>query len=790
MDGFVSAGLLNAALATLLAIGAIAATAVWRNPYAVRLVWLAVLLKLVAPPLLFVPVEATWLEQFLEPSPATTFSATDAAAVNDQRAASPPLADAARAYASLGETNNAAATFPAVEGETSVTSAEENFAVDFHWRDLLLPLGVAWVVGSVGLATLAIVRIWRFQRLVAQSAVAAPALQAKTAGIASRLGLRMTPQVRIVAGRIAPLAWTLGRRSTIILPATLMKTLDREALDAVIAHELTHVRRRDGWARWLELAAVVAYWWCPTAWFARKRIHEAEELCCDADVLRQFPGLRRGYGRAMLETLELLASDAALAPGATGWGSRRSLRRRFERIGRGEAISTLGSWKRRSCWAAIVLLCLLAPTAISSEQAPATPEETTVVATTPDSSPVVETAATDAQPIATVEDAQACTVMLNDGTIISGMLVDEGDERLVVVRDKQATGNAASTQRLDPGLLGTANASLQPWDLTLKECLRLALENHQGFRVTTADTTGELLTLAQTAEKPQSLTTFASQAEDLVRDVASSYWELHFAMEDVAVRRESQMAALKLWRQAKKRYSAMEQGGTAADESQARGQFFLFQSQLESAHANLLRIERRLRWLMGIASYDGRVIRPSTPIKLTRDRIDWPTAEKQALAKRVELREQVKRVEERQRRQREAEALVVEKENPTLPERRNLTTARHLTLLALREAAVLKDMQLTVSHQLADAVRDLDLKYGMTQINGNRCKAAKDEFAAVEASYDVGRVTLDLLLQSQQRTAEAAAADERSRVDYQQADLQFHRRQGTLLETLGIRIAE
>lgn len=801
MDAFVSAGLLNAGLATLLALGAAGATAIWRNPYVARIAWLAVLLKLVTPPLLFVPMEMSWVDRLFEPAPTIVVSVPDVvtssdhqATLSDQGAAAPPSRSAGFDSVVLAEASSEPVALPQlIEPPVSLPQAMDKMdtmPAEFQWRDLLLPLGWAWIVGSVGLGALALVRIGRFHRAVSRSSLASAPLQARAAEIAARLGLRSTPPIRVVAGRIAPLAWSLGPRATIVLPSALLETLDHEAdheaLDAVLAHELTHIERRDGWARWLELAAGIAYWWCPTVWIARKRIHEAEELCCDADVLRQFPALRRGYGRAMLETLELLASDAALAPGATGWGSRRSLRRRFERLGRGESAPALGAWKRRTCWVAIVLLCLLAPTAVSSEQPVAAPVE--VPAAIPVDPPADEEAATAAA-ATTGDESRPCTIVMNDGSIINGMLVDEGGERLVVLRDKTAS-NDSMPERTDVPQLDKGEASSKPWGLTLKECVRMALENHPGYRLASPANASDLLMLSQVAEKPQSRTVFETGAETLVLEVAENYWELHFAWEEVAIRRDAMAAALELWRRVKVKHSAMVKGGSTADEAQTRGQFFHCQEQLQSAQSQLYRLERKLRMSMGLASYDGRTILPSTPLTLEDRPIVWRNVQTVALAKRVEVREQAKRVDEHQRRQREAEALVVEKQDPTLAERKAQADAQYAKLLADREAVVLQRMQRSVSDQLADAVRDLELKYAQTRTSGNRNKAARDEVAAVEATYDVGRVTLDLLLQSQQHTAEAAAADERSRVDYQQADLQFQRRQGTLLETLGIHIAE
>lgn len=55
-----------------------------------------------------------------------------------------------------------------------------------------------------------------------------------------------------------------------------------------------------------------------------------------------------------------------------------------------------------------------------------------------------------------------------------------------------------------------------------------------------------------------------------------------------------------------------------------------------------------------------------------------------------------------------------------MAERVKKTEARHCELLVSCEAAVLTDMELSVSHQLGQAVRDVNLTYGTTQTNFNQ----------------------------------------------------------------------
>jgi hypothetical protein len=122
--------------------------------------------------------------------------------------------------------------------------------------------------------------------------------------------------------------------------------------------------------------------------------------------------------------------------------------------------------------------------------------------------------------------------------------------------------------------------------------------------------------------------------------------------------------------------------------------------------------------------------------------------------------------------------------------RRELSGIRHHELLLARDRAVLKDLELEISHQLGDAIRDVDNNYGLTQTNFNRRVAAEAEVQAVGASYEAGRIALDLLLDAQRRRAEAESAYYRSLVDYNRAIMNVHYRKGSLLDFDGVYLAE
>jgi hypothetical protein len=243
---------------------------------------------------------------------------------------------------------------------------------------------------------------------------------------------------------------------------------------------------------------------------------------------------------------------------------------------------------------------------------------------------------------------------------------------------------------------------------------------------------------------------------------------------------------------------------------------------------------------MGLAASDGRLIRPSDEPTIAPVKFDWATIHAELLARREEVRRQKWTIKRR-------ELELIAAKNQLLPRldlvaryrwlgagddlidvprngippfldgstawesltsgdfqeweaglqfsmplgfRLGMTTVRHSQLLLARERAVLQDLELQVSHQLSQTIRDLDLSYGTTQTNFNQRAAAEDDVKAVAAIYDVGRVTLDLLLQAQQRRAQAESAYYRSLVDYNRAIMRVHWRKGSLLEYNGIFLQE
>ncbi len=88
-------------------------------------------------------------------------------------------------------------------------------------------------------------------------------------------------------------------RPRIILPDAASEWSPAQ-LDAVLAHEREHVRRRDPLFQWLALLNRAVFWFHPLAWWLERRLAALAEEACDAAVLEQ--GLDpREYSMCLLE---------------------------------------------------------------------------------------------------------------------------------------------------------------------------------------------------------------------------------------------------------------------------------------------------------------------------------------------------------------------------------------------------------------------------------------------------------------------------------------------------------
>jgi beta-lactamase regulating signal transducer with metallopeptidase domain len=196
-------------------------------------------------------------------------------------------------------------------------------------------VALVWLSGAILMAVWMGCRWWRLR----QAAGAWPEVADRhvldiLVDCQDRLGLRRLVRLCVAPGDTGPAVLGVWR-PRIVLPEVVLHGFGRDRLEAILLHELAHVRRRDVVVHWLMMAARVLHWFNPIAWLALSRMAAERELACDDVVIDVLgPSSRRLYGETMLRLLERLVVGPT-APGVVHFfGSNRRLRMRLESLAR------------------------------------------------------------------------------------------------------------------------------------------------------------------------------------------------------------------------------------------------------------------------------------------------------------------------------------------------------------------------------------------------------------------------------------------------------------------------
>jgi beta-lactamase regulating signal transducer with metallopeptidase domain len=107
-------------------------------------------------------------------------------------------------------------------------------------------------------------------------------------------------------------------RPILLWPEGISKHLEDAHLEAIVAHEVWHVRRRDNLAAALHMLIEAVFWFYPLVWWLGARLVEERERACDEAVL-ELGGERQVYAESILKTCEFCVGfPLACASGVTG----------------------------------------------------------------------------------------------------------------------------------------------------------------------------------------------------------------------------------------------------------------------------------------------------------------------------------------------------------------------------------------------------------------------------------------------------------------------------------------
>lgn len=201
---------------------------------------------------------------------------------------------------------------------------------------LWLPRGLelaalAWLIGVAVLSVRLVIGWLRLRRQYRRDTEGLPeAIEAVVRRLSERLGIAR--RVRVVAARAwdEPIAFGL-LRPVVLMPVAMLTQCPVELIEAMIAHELAHIRRYDLWVNVFQRVVETVLFYHPAVWWVSGRMRLERELCCD-DLAIYATGRRADYASALVELCRVQPGLVTPALAAGVFGPKLSLLTRVRRV--------------------------------------------------------------------------------------------------------------------------------------------------------------------------------------------------------------------------------------------------------------------------------------------------------------------------------------------------------------------------------------------------------------------------------------------------------------------------
>jgi beta-lactamase regulating signal transducer with metallopeptidase domain len=241
----------------------------------------------------------------------TTAAAEDASVAHNDVAnrTLPPERISRRSSSSLQKSTHSSTAQP-IKATPAASTSTLHPSLSIHWSVIAtaiylavaLLLFVRFVVGLV------------FSRRLMRSSrnIQEPRITVRLASRAHVYSLAFVPEVSESEFISVPVTMSV-LRSKILLPTT-WREWDDAKLDVVVAHEMSHVARRDTFTQCLSLLHRAIFWFSPLAWWLNRHLADLAEQASDEAAL-SCGAERNHYARTLLEFFEALQA----APGRVWW---------------------------------------------------------------------------------------------------------------------------------------------------------------------------------------------------------------------------------------------------------------------------------------------------------------------------------------------------------------------------------------------------------------------------------------------------------------------------------------
>lgn len=207
---------------------------------------------------------------------------------------------------------------------TVATSPVSSFPPNpVHWLPSVL--AAIWICGLV-----VVLAAWygRWRKISAVIREGTPLLEGREVDALRRMerigGLRRPIRMLLSQASLEPGVFGIAR-PVLLWPEGISKHLDDTHLQAIIAHEVWHVRRRDNLAAAMHMLVEAIFWFHPVVWWLGARLVDERERACDEQVLA-LGSERQVYAESILRTCKFCAGfPLPCVSGVTGADLKRRI---------------------------------------------------------------------------------------------------------------------------------------------------------------------------------------------------------------------------------------------------------------------------------------------------------------------------------------------------------------------------------------------------------------------------------------------------------------------------------
>jgi bla regulator protein blaR1 len=217
---------------------------------------------------------------------------------------------------------------PFAEPVAPLTTRASATAVSGGALHLLPVLLAMWMFGTLVVLVVWCLRWWRISALIRK---AVPMREGREVE-----ALRRAEEMTIPGRRIDMLSSHTSlepgifgiARPVLVWPSGISERLEDAHMDAILAHELRHVRRQDNLAATIHMLVEAIFWFHPLVWWVGRQMVEERERACDEEVLES-GSKKQVYAESILKICEFcVESPLPCVSGVTG----ADLKRRIARI--------------------------------------------------------------------------------------------------------------------------------------------------------------------------------------------------------------------------------------------------------------------------------------------------------------------------------------------------------------------------------------------------------------------------------------------------------------------------